>query len=73
MHVESRSSLCLGNFMRILGRMLSIADLDIRTRKYLPYHSHSCMSAHINNFLMIRTDPESTMEEFKTKFYIRND
>ena len=51
--------------------MKSRVDPDTWVRKDPNYDGCSCISGHVNYFLIIETDLESIMEELKTKFDIR--
>ena len=59
--------------MRTFGFAPTRADPDIWTKKDSNCEGHTCMSTHMDNFLMIVTNPEPIMESFKKKFGIRHE
>ena len=74
MSTASRSfALCLGDFIRTLGYVPSRADPETWIKKDDNYDGYSFMSAHVDDFLIIGTDPEPVMNAFKDEFDIRND
>ena len=66
-------SLYLGDFMRPIGYVLTRVDPDIWIKKDSNYNRYCYILTHVDDFLIIGTDPESVMKAFKDKFEIRND
>ena len=65
--------LCLGDFIRTLGLVPTRADSDVWIKKDPNYEEHSCTSIHFDDFLIIGTDLEPTIESFNKRFITRDD
>ena len=74
MSTASRSFvLHVGNFIRTLGCVLSRADLDTWIKKDPNYDAHTFILIHVDNVLIIGTDPAPVMEAFDENFDVRHD